>query len=101
MLLRQAVRRPAMCSWQRLPVSHRVCAHRLAVRTLASYGQQTTDVGGKRAGILQRSLTAFFAISGVLLWGTTLLEYVMLDSTLLPEELEELVKAEEKEEEKV
>lgn len=101
---------PTMCYWQRWTASRHVCSHQLAppirmgatkIRTLASYQRPATDATvDQRPGLVRRGLTAFFVISGVLLWGTTLLEYVMLESTL-PEELEELLRAEEKEEEKV
>ena len=106
----RGARLPAMCYWQRWAASRRICSHQLAppirigatkVRTLASYQRAATDATvDQRPGLVRRGLTAFFVISGVLLWGTTLLEYVMLESTL-PEELEELLRAEEKEEEKV
>lgn len=70
-------------------------------RSLASYGRPAVEMtGDQRPGLVRRGLTAFFAVSGVLLWGSTLLEYVMIESAL-PEDLEELLKAEEKEEQKV
>lgn len=96
------VRLPAVC-WQRPTATHRVCSHQLAIprRTLASYGRPAVEAtDDRRPGLVRRGVTAFFVVSGALLWGTTLFEYVMIESAL-PEDLEELLKAEEKEEQKV
>jgi hypothetical protein len=120
LLLRRAVRPPGLSAWRRpvpgglcvpvgrpvpgglcAPVGRPVYDNLLRARTLASYQRRPTikQAGGQRAGWIRRGVTAFFVVSGILLWGTTLLEYAMLES--LPEDLEELMKAEEKEEEKV
>ena len=89
--------------WQRPITSHCTRGYqlRLPCRPLSTFRQTTADTAkDNRPGLVRRGVTAFFAISGVMLWGTTLLEYIVLESTL-PGELEELLKAEEKEEEKV
>lgn len=81
------------------------CAVRWPVSVAARRGFASMDASGKpNSGTgmgtwLRRGATAFFVVSGIALWGTVLVEWVALES--LPAEIDALLKAEEKEEEKV